>query len=450
MPISKKWVILIPVIAGVAALMALKQSSNPPVQEARQEQARLVRVIRAPSLTVIPTAQGHGSVRPSRTWEAVAQVKGKIVEKQPALQKGAILEAHSLILRIDPADYELAIAQAEADIQATRAQLDELAAKASNTEASLKIEQAALALNQKELARKRQLVDKGGISRSDLEVQERSLLTQQQSVQAQINTLNLFPSQKALLEAQLARHMATLASARRSLANTEIRLPFTSRIAEVNVEQGQYVREGELLVTADALDKAEIEIQIPITQMSHLVHASRPIDVLTLDPGDALQQIGLSATATLQENGLSASWEARFARLSDTLDPKTRTVGVIVEVDEPYANVMPGRRPPLVKGLFVQVTLAGKARPDSLVVPRSALHAGRLYVVNGQQRLEIREVEVEMLQPGFATIAAGLQPGEQVVISDLVPAIQEMLLKPVQDPATEQRLARLAAGEQTP
>jgi RND family efflux transporter MFP subunit len=450
MPISKKWVILIPVIAGVAALMALKQSSNPPVQEARQEQARLVRVIRAPSLTVIPTAQGHGSVRPSRTWEAVAQVKGKIVEKQPALQKGAILEAHSLILRIDPADYELAIAQAEADIQATRAQLDELAAKSSNTEASLKIEQAALALNQKELARKRQLVDKGGISRSDLEVQERSLLTQQQSVQAQINTLNLFPSQKALLEAQLARHMATLASARRSLANTEIRLPFTSRIAEVNVEQGQYVREGELLVTADALDKAEIEIQIPITQMSHLVHASRPIDVLTLDPGDALQQIGLSATATLQENGLSASWEARFARLSDTLDPKTRTVGVIVEVDEPYANVMPGRRPPLVKGLFVQVTLAGKARPDSLVVPRSALHAGRLYVVNGQQRLEIREVEVEMLQPGFATIAAGLQPGEQVVISDLVPAIQEMLLKPVQDPATEQRLARLAAGEQTP
>ncbi|WP_275098633.1 efflux RND transporter periplasmic adaptor subunit [Sedimenticola hydrogenitrophicus] len=450
MPISKKWVILIPVIAGVAALMALKQSSNPPVQEARQEQARLVRVIRAPSLTVIPTAQGHGSVRPSRTWEAVAQVKGKIVEKQPALQKGAILEAHSLILRIDPADYELAIAQSEADIQATRAQLDELAAKASNTEASLKIEQAALALNQKELARKRQLVDKGGISRSDLEVQERSLLTQQQSVQAQINTLNLFPSQKALLEAQLARHMATLASARRSLANTEIRLPFTSRIAEVNVEQGQYVREGELLVAADALDKAEIEIQIPITQMSHLVHAGRPIDVLNLDPGDALQQIGLSATATLRENGLSASWEARFARLSDTLDPKTRTVGVIVEVDEPYANVMPGRRPPLVKGLFVQVTLAGKARPDSLVVPRSALHAGRLYVVNGQQRLEIREVEVEMLQPGFATIAAGLQPGEQVVISDLVPAIQEMLLKPVQDPATEQRLARLAAGEQMP
>ncbi|WP_428610058.1 efflux RND transporter periplasmic adaptor subunit [Sedimenticola sp.] len=446
MPISKKWVILIPVMAGIAALTALKKSSNPPTQETRQEQAKLVRVINAPSLTVIPTATGHGTVRPNRTWEAVAQVKGKIVEKHPALLKGAIIEAGSLILRIDPADYELAIAQAESDIQATRAQLDELAAKAVNTEKSLAIEQAALALNQKELERKRLLVGKGGISRSDLESQERSLLTQQQSVQAQVNTLNLFPSQKALLKAQLERHMASLATARRSLANTEIHLPFTSRIAEVNVEQDQYVREGEQLVVADDLDKAEIEIQIPITQMSHLIHANRPIDVLNLNPAETLQQIGLSATATLQENGLSASWDARFARLSDTLDPKTRTVGVIVEVDKPYANVLPGSRPPLVKGLFVQVTLAGKARPDSLVVPRSALHDHHLYVVNEQQRLEIREVEVGMLQPGFATITDGLKAGEQVVISDLVPAIQGMLLKPSPDPATQQQLSSTAGG----
>lgn len=450
MPISRKWVILIPVIAGVAALMALKKSSNPPVQEARQERAQLVRVINAPSVTVLPTARGHGTVRPSRTWDAVAQVKGKIVEKHPNLERGAILDAGALILRIDPTDYELAIAQAEADIQATRAQLDELDAKATNTEASFKIEQAALALNRKELERKRQLVGKGGISRSDLESQERSLLAQQQSVQAQINTLNLIPSQKALLEAQLERHRASLATARRSLANTEIRLPFTSRIAEVNVEQDQYVREGELLVAADDLDKAEIEVQIPVNQMSHLMHASQPIDVLNLNPAEAMQQIGLSATARLQENGLSASWAARFARLSDTLDPKTRTVGVIVEVDKPYTNVLPGSRPPLLKGLFVQVTLAGKPRPDSLVVPRSALHANRLYVADEEQRLDIRAVKVGMLQPGFATIESGLVAGERVVISDLVPAVQGMLLKPVEDRETEQRLIRTAQGEMTP
>ncbi|MCW8919922.1 MAG: efflux RND transporter periplasmic adaptor subunit, partial [Sedimenticola sp.] len=187
MATTRKWVILIPVIIGIAGLIVLKKNSLPPVQEERQEQATLVRVIEVPQLTVIPKATGHGTVRPSRTWDAVAEIKGKIAQKHPRLQKGAILESGTLILKIDPADYELAIAQAEADIQATRAQLDELQAKAVNTQASLKIEQAALVLNQKELERKRQLVGKGGISRSDLESQERSLLSQQQSVQGQVN-----------------------------------------------------------------------------------------------------------------------------------------------------------------------------------------------------------------------------------------------------------------------
>ncbi|WP_199930368.1 efflux RND transporter periplasmic adaptor subunit [Sedimenticola thiotaurini] len=450
MPISKKWVILIPAIAGIAALMALKKSSQPPVQEPPQEQAQLIRVIRVPSVTVIPTARGYGTVKPSRTWDGVAQVKGKIVQKHPKLQKGAILEGGSLILRIDPTDYELAIAQAEADMLATRAQLDELLAKGTNTEASLKIEQAALALNRKELERKRKLVGKGGVSRSDLETQERSVLSQQQSVQTQLNTLNLIPSQKALLEAQLERYQASLATARRNLANTEIRLPFTSRIAQVNVEQDQYVREGELLVSADDLDEAEIEVQIPINQMSQLIHANQTIDVLNLNPSETRRQVGLSATVKLQENSLQATWPARFARISDTLDPKTRTVGVIVAIDKPYNNVLPGSRPPLLKGLFVQVTLAGKARPDSLVVPRSALHAGRLYVVDEQQRLDIRPVEVGILQSGFATIESELAAREQVVISDLVPAVQGMLLKPVVDQAAEQRLARIAQGETAP
>lgn len=446
MATTRKWVILIPVIIGIAGLIVLKKNSLPPVQEERQEQATLVRVIEVPQLTVIPKATGHGTVRPSRTWEAVAEIKGKIAQKHPRLQKGAILESGTLILKIDPADYELAIAQAEADIQATRAQLDELQAKAVNTQASLKIEQAALVLNQKELERKRQLVGKGGISRSDLESQERSLLSQQQSVQGQVNTLNLYPSQKALLEAQLARHNATLATAQRNLAHTEIRLPFTSRIAEVNFEQDQYVREGSVLVIADDLDRAEIEVQIPINQMSNLLSSNRTIDILNLNPAETQQEIGLTAQATLQENGVIASWDARFARLSDTLDPKTRTVGVIVEVDKPYANVIPGKRPPLVKGLFVQVVIAGKPQPDSLVIPRAALHENRLYVVNKEQRLEIRTVQPIMQQAEYVTINKALKPGEQVIVSDLIPAVEGMLLKPVPDPASQDRLVNAATG----
>lgn len=444
----RKWVIFLPIVVGIAVVVLLKQNESKPLQESPKEQAKVVRVIPVPRVTVVPRAKGHGTVRPSRRWEAVAQVKGKIVEKHPHLRKGAILEAGTMVLRIDPTDYELALAQTEADILAAEAQLQELDAVEINTRASLKIEQDALALNRKELQRKRRLLATGGVSASDLESQERSLLAQQQSVQAQVNALNLMPSKKALLEAQLTRSRTALASARRNLANTEIRLPFTSRISDVEVEVEQYVREGEVLASSDDLQTAEIETQIPINHMSALFSTGESLDLLNSPPEHNSFTRRLAAEVRLRESGLDARWQGRIARLSDTLDPKTRTVGVIVEVDEPYGDVRPGVRPPLVKGLFVEVTLSGEPRNDSLVIPRTALReGGRIYVANREQRLEIRRAEVDLIQPEFVTVTGGLSAGDQLVLSDLVPAIEGMLLKPVEDTGSLERLRTLAQGE---
>jgi RND family efflux transporter MFP subunit len=437
----RTWVIWIPVLAGILALVLLKQNQVPPRQEPAREKPQPARVIGVPRLDVTPIAIGHGSVRPNRSWEAVAQVRGRILEKHPQLQKGAIIGKNTLLLRIDPTDYELSIAQTEADIQAIRAQLEELQIREANTRASLQIEQSALSLNQKELERKNSLVGKGSISRSDLESQQRSLLAQQQSVQAQRNTLNLIPSQTALLQAQLARDQTRLEAARRDLSRTEIRLPFTGRVAEVHVERDQYVREGESLSLIDDLQLAEVEVQIPIQQMAGLVRSNQERDILTLHGAGDLG-LDIEARILLREGDLSATWEARFARLSDTLDPKTRTVGVIVEVDKPYSRVQPGVRPPLLKGLFVEVALHGTPRPDRLVIPREALRGDKVYLAGKDDRLQIREVKVELLQPMFAVIESGLQAGDRVVVSDLIPAIDGMLLEPRHDDTRLQRLKR--------
>ncbi|MEN8179434.1 MAG: biotin/lipoyl-binding protein [Pseudomonadota bacterium] len=464
--LSKKWVIIIPIVIGVAVLVFLKKSKNTPVQNEITEVAKLVRVISAPSVTVIPRAIGHGTVRPSTTWEAVAEVKGKILEKHPRLEKGGILESGTLLYQIDPTDYKLAIAQTQADIQAIEAQLQELVTKTANTKAALTIENAALALNEKELERKRKLIGKGGVSRSDLESQEQMLLAQKQKLQSQKNTLNLLPSQEALLQAQLASKHARLASAQRDLEQTQVMMPFTGRIAEVNVEQNQYIREGEILAVADGMQLAEVEAQIPIEQMSNLIRSDHEVNLMAANGGDHAPAFGLSATVRLKEGALNADWQGRFARISDTLDPKTRTVGVIIEVDEPYAKVQPGVRPPLFKGLFVQLDLYGRPRPDSLVIPRLALHDGvsrsceivtdagcpkvaKVYLVNSDSRLELREVEVGMIQPEFVVVDKGLKAGEQVVVSDLIPAISGMLLKPTEDEQGRVRLIQLATAGAT-
>jgi RND family efflux transporter MFP subunit len=442
--ISNKWVILIPVLIGVAVVLFLKQQKKPPVQGPLKETAQLVRVIEVPATRIVPTATGHGTVLPSRTWEAVAQVKGKIQEKHPRLQKGALLEADTLLLKIDPTDYELAVAQSEADIAATRAQIEELDTKAKNGAASLKIEREALALSRKELQRYKSVFKRGGISRSDLETQERNLLSQQQSVQNQKNTLNLIPSQKALLEAQLSKQEAQLAANRRDLAHTEVRLPFTGRIAEVNVELNQYVREGEVLTVADDLAQAEVEIQIPIERMAALIRSDAPINLLENSLQGADKRFPLKASIRLREGGIDATWEGRFARFSDTLDTKTRTAGVIIEIDDPYSRVQPGIRPPLLKGMFVQALLSGKPREQSLVIPRSALHNGKVYRVTAENRLQLQPVEIGLLQPEYAVVADGLTAGDRIVVSDLLPAIDGMLLRPVDAPEVAKQLLTAA------
>ena len=80
-----------------------------------------------------------------------------------------------------------------------------------------------------------------------------------------------------------------------------------------------------------------------------------------------------------------------------------------------------------------------------MVVPRAALHAGHVYVVDSDSRLERRAVEVAFVQSSFAAIRSGLQGGEQVVLSDLYPAVAGMLL----DPEVDDVSAALLASEAT-
>jgi len=443
---NKRWIFFLPVIAAVIIFLLLKQSSPEPKQRTAEEMTTAVRTITITEHSVSPTAIGYGTVRPVSTWEAIAQVEGIIIEKNPAFNKGAIIEKGQLLFQIDPVDYELNISQIEADILATKAQLEEIDTRKENTHASLEIEKKSLQLTKNELKRLKNLLQKKSVSYSDFESQERNMLAQQQNVLAQKNSLKLIPAQRALLEAQLQQKQSQLKRAQRDLHNTKIVMPFTGRISADNVEQSQYVRIGENLITADALDKAEIEVQIPIRYFRGLLRSEKSVNLLDPKMHQLDKKLKIKAMVVLKEGGISTRWKARFARLSDTLDPKTRTIGVIVEVADPYGDVTPGSRPPLIKGFFVEVHLLGATRPNSLLVPRSALHNKRLYRLNKQNRLEIIDVQVSLYQPEFAIVSSSshsLAAGDTIIISDLSPAIEGMLLSAQQDKETEQRLNTL-------
>lgn len=440
--------ILIPILAiGIAVLFVLIKNRAEPERLEFVEKVTAVRTIDVPALTVIPRFTGHGTVEPSQVWHSVAQVSGKVTIVDPSFKKGNILAKDQFLLQINPTDFELAIAQVETDIESVRAQVAELEIQETNSQASLSIEKESLSILEMEVERKRKLVGSGAVSSSDLEREQRSVLAQRQSIQNLENALNLYPAERRRREAELARLQAQLQSARLDLDRTRISMPFTGRIAEVGVEQYQYVRQGERLATADAIDKAEIEVQVPLWRLAAIIRSEGITDVAELRAFNIGERLGVTARVYLDQDDLFTEWEGRVVRFSDQLDPQTRTLGVIVEVDKPYSNIQPGIRPPLVKGFFVRVELRGRPRPNTLVIPRSALHEGQVYIMRMDSRLEKRRVVTDIQGASYYSVSDGLRAGEKIVVSDLIPAIDGMLLDSVDDAETMARLARAAQAE---
>jgi RND family efflux transporter MFP subunit len=283
---------------------------------------------------------------------------------------------------------------------------------------------------------------------TELRSERRSVLAQRQRVQALDNALNLVPGKRETLEATLAVLGAKLEQARLDLEKTIIRAPIRCRIRDVAIEKGQFLQAGELLFEAAGVAVTEVDVQLPMDQARNLLRAVEPRKLGRIPDMNALYRMfDLTATVRMQVGDFTVEWDARFTRVREQLDPVTRTIGVIVAVDEPYEQAIPGERPPLLPGTFCEVELRGRAVPASVIVPRAALHDGHVFVVDSENRLRRRDVDVLFSQADFICLERGLAPGERVIVSDPVPAIEGMLIKPVVDAEWATSLREQAAGK---
>lgn len=417
-PLKMLW-ILPPILIGIVVLVMMKSGKHAPQLSEVGEPVRTVRTLEIQKTDFIPVVQGFGEVRPAQTWKAIAQVSGRIISMHPRLKDGEIIQQGELLFQIDPVDYELNLAQAET-------QLVELDVQHNNTQSSLKIEQKNLALAQKEHQRLQQLVKKGSVSKSSADTAERTMLTSSAQVQNLKNSLSLIPSQKKLQQAKITQ-------AQRDLANTAIKAPFNMRVSALAIEADQFVSLGQALFSGDSIDRVEIIAQVAMSSLKNLFARRPQISTDIQEFTNNMPTItGFKPTVKLDMgNEQFATWEARFVRFSDSVDSQTRTMGIVVAVDNPLQKIKPGIRPPLSKGMFVKVLIAGHTQQNSIVVPRSALRNGKVYIMNADNRLDIRAVEKLYDQQNHSIIQKGLSEGEKLVLTDLVPAVQGMLLKSV-------------------
>ncbi|MDD5729253.1 MAG: efflux RND transporter periplasmic adaptor subunit, partial [Victivallales bacterium] len=390
---------------------------------------------------------GFGTVQPGQVWKYYPQVSGKIVWLSDYLDPGEFFMKGQKMLQIDDSVYKLKIIQQQAEIKKIEANLLELAAKKKNYTAMLELQKKNLTLTLREQERQRGLALRRIVSESTLEKQEIATLTQHNNVQNIQTELDLLPSQIKYARAQLEAAKAMLEQAKLDLEYTTVRAPFDCRIAKVNVEISQYVQPGQDMLEADCTSSAEIVAQADVGKLATLILDKEVNRNFSLS-GDKYisipERLGLTAVIKYCANGKAYSWKGECKRL-EPIDPNTRTVGVAAVVDNPY-RLGNRRQPPLIKGMYCEVDIYGKKQPDCIVIPRSAVHDNKVYKLTADMRLEIRKIDVKYHMSGVTVIKSGLKPGDIIVCSDLVPAIEGMLLETQEDTELEKRIEAIATG----
>jgi multidrug efflux pump subunit AcrA (membrane-fusion protein) len=443
----KKLFALVPILLGIAAFAwQNRNESEAPTVEVR-EAARPLRVLTVTPRTVVPEIRGYGVVEPGRTWRAVARVEGRVLAVHERLEAGSRVDAGSVLVELEAAPYELEIRRIAAEIARHEAELSELALREENDRASLAIENDSLELIEAELARLEALLESGTISTSEVDGVRRSVLGQRQSVQALKSNLALAPAQRAAKEALLESQRAGLEQARLDLTYTRLVAPFELVLGPVALEIGQFVGRGEVLFETYGIDRAVVDAEFLYGEARRVFgpeSAARLAAAMAVGPTEPLGILGelFTADVTMTSGELRVVWDAHVVGLRELVDSSSRALALRVAVDRPFERAVPGIRPPLLQGTFCEVALRGLPLPDRLVVPRTAVLGGEVWVLDGENRMRSRSVVVEFEQAEAAVVASGLEPGDRVLVSDPGPALEGSLVDPTEDELAAAALAR--------
>jgi len=444
--------VVLPLIVVVAlALVIYKVKSKAPVEhEVLQYPTRAVEVVRLKPLPFRARAIAYGNVEPSVLLKAKAEVAGKISYIHPGLEKGGSLSKGTLVMRIEPTTYEFSLDQKKAALAGNQSSLTQLEAEEASTLSALRLAEKNLQVGEKELNRLLAIWDKKLIARSAVDAEEQKVLQLQQQIEDLQGKLASYQSRKASSKAQIKQSESQLAQSEDTLGRTEIHLPFDARVGQVFVEEGEFTPVGGVLFEALGTHSVEINAQIPTRQFGPLLIAAGSGAINMRQPEELqsrLSQMQLKAHVRLVGyDGDVPGWEGNLLRVGESIDPARDTIGLVIAVDKPYDGVIPGKRPPLLKGMYARVELYSPVQ-KRLVIPRKALHQGRVYVANSENRLEIHEVTVQHKQGDLVVIEAGLHEGDRVIVTDVIPVMEGLPVAPIVAEEYERELAKEALSE---
>ncbi len=363
-----------PVLAG-----QLAEEQRPQVPPAAEAGARVEAVVVAPGDFAV-RAEATGHLASWRRAEISAESSGLVVARP--VEEGQAVQAGHLLVHLDDRDQRIELQEAEAELLKARA---EYAVSISNDGAAPPADTTRLALARAAFREAEDAFARGVVSQDELrEVRRRfeaaEVLAGKQRGAVQAVSAGLTQAEQRAERTRLA------------LERTRITAPFAGRVADVEVEQGQRVAAGQVVLTL--LDDARMKVEVDVLEA----------DLVRIDKG---------ATARVRVPALGPD---RFAgtiyAVNPAIDPKTGTGRVTVAIPNPQRR--------LIAGLFAYVELETQRLRDRLVVPADAVlvRQGRDLVFRVEQgRAQWVYVTVGRRSGEHVEIVEGIAPGDTVAVA---------------------------------
>ena len=383
MSVQRRSILAGVIAAALSSLAAACGSGDNTVNAEAKPAAVAVSTVAVDSRPIDRYLRVTGSLLADEQADISAEATGRIVETP--VERGAKVAQGTLLARVSSTETSAQLLEAEANAAQIEARLGLAQGQAFDARRVPDVMNARASLEWAEAEFKRigSLLEQKVVSQSEYDQRRTQVEAARQQYQMAENVAG--QSYRSL---EAARARITLA--RKAMADTAIRAPFSGLVAERLVSIGDYVTRGTHIATVVRIDPMRVELSVPEQSVS-LVKVGQPVRI-TVDayPGEEF-------TATV-----------RFISPSLRADQRALTVEAIA----------PNHDARLKPGLFATASIRQPASAPALLVPAAAVETisgtSRVYVVKGD-KVEERIVTLGETVGPQIEITTGLAQGDVVV-----------------------------------
>lgn len=413
--------LLVSIILGIATLSACQK--NPQNEQATQQQMPIavVNVMPVQFQNIPQYKTFSGRTVAFESSEVRPQATGIIEEI--LFKEGSSVKKGQPLYRINADNYTNAVQSGKSAVAQANAGLTTAQATKASAEASLLSQKAVLEQAESNYKRYSQLLSQNAVSKQLVDQAKTELKTAKANVKLAEAAIAQANAGIETATANISAAKANMETSKLNASRTVITAPISGITGSSNYTVGTLVNASQAnpLVTITKPNPIYVDISQSSSQMLQLRQ----------DIASGKVEQGMNSVELVLEDGSAYSQSGQLALREVNVNESTGSVTM--------RAVFPNNGL-LMPGMFVTARIAQAVIPNAMLLPQSAIMRTpkgekQVYIVDAQNKIQARNVDIDGTYKGMWIITSGLQAGEKVVAigGSKVAPDQTVEVKPMQN-----------------